>query len=218
MPSKVKVEASTNVVIAVAGVITLVVIIFSLLAGKSLVAKLRSNNNIITQKKRVDSDLSHNLAALTALSNEYNRLGSVKQLVANALPEKADFPALSSSIELMASDAGVKLSSIGTTTTAAVGNSAPSPLDFTVTLAASYDTLKQFLRNFEMSLRPMIINSITINGTSSQLTADLRITTYAQGPVDITPKTADLASAAATTITSQNPSAGKTPELPKETP
>lgn len=201
-------ELKTPTIIAVSAIVTVLVVLLAGTAIRSLVSKLSANNDIISKKRAVQQKLVDNQAALEKLKAEFENIGGEKALILDALPTKPDFTGVSAMIENIASTTGVVVGSV-TQVSDEPSTSEPSRLKIKVQMAGSYEAVKSFLGLLEVSLRPMIVNSVQLSGTSGAMSADLDITTYYQTAFDTTIKTEPIKSAASSaspaTQTSDSP-------------
>lgn len=201
MPADKKSELSTNNLILVVALVSLVVIIITLLLARGLFEQLGLNNRVLAKKTAASRQVKANLDAIPDLISNYEALGSRIQLIENSLPQKPDFPGLLSTLEVMAGTSGVRLSAVteasnptqafsatgaNTTATPAKG---PQSLNFSLETGGSYTNLLSFFRTFEISSRPMRLISLQFKGTSSAIRSTVDMQTHYQGPVDLTPKT-----------------------------
>lgn len=207
-------------------VITAVVVVVAGFSLKSLGGRLLLNNEIIAKKSEAQKQITANLAALDSLKREYEDLGPRRTLIADALPTTPNFPAIVSMTESLSKDSGVKLTNIAPGTDIGAGpvagtvSTGPIAYEYTATIRGGYDSFKEFLRNVELSVRPLAIRLMTITGESNSLNVELTIKTYYQKDFDLNlqrvparPQTGDTASTNTTIINpssanSLNPAAG----------
>ena len=211
-----KIEISTNNYIAAIAVGTTLVVIICAIIGKSLVSSLILNTKLISKKIQANNALETKVENAPKLIEAYNDLGSNKQLIEDSLPNTEDLPQLASITENMAAISGVKLKSLspalaassggtasisggdnglasGTGATsgtpgAAAGPASPKAVEFSVNVTGPYRQIVEFLRNIELSSRPMQVKSSTFRGIENTVTADITITTYYQDKADISDK------------------------------
>lgn len=175
---------------AVAGFLT----VFCLVASFSLFHQLTYQNKVISVKKKAVTQLKANLDARDQLVTKYKQFvsfpqnvlggdpngsgpndGSNAKIVLDALPSKYDFPALTASLEKMANDQHVKISSItGTDDEAnqsqAADGSGTSPVPFEISVEGDYASLKAMVAALDASIRPMQVQKLDIAG--NKLTID----------------------------------------------
>lgn len=179
--------------IAGGSVVTVVVLMISLFVGRGLAAKLSTNNKILTKKRQAEQQLAKNLDAIGQLKTEYASLGPKRDLILDALPTSADFPSIVSTMENISKNAGVSLASV--TPSEETSNGAVNGLQeysFNASITGGYNGFKSFLTNVELSLRPMTITTMKINGSSSELNVEMTLKTYFQGPFDMSLRTVPL--------------------------
>jgi len=136
---------STNRVIALSAIITLIVVVGSGVFAKGLIAQLILSGKVLTKKQAASDTLQRNLDARQALQANYAALGTASSLVLNALPNTPDFSGLSSLMESLSAQSGVQLRSIAPSQTAAptqsgvaaVGSSNTTPSSSSLSQAAT---------------------------------------------------------------------------------
>jgi Tfp pilus assembly protein PilO len=179
-------NVSTTNFIALMLVISLVVVIGGGFAGYSLVKNIVHTKHILDKKTVAKKTLDQNVVAARTLVSEYDAATANKNLLSNALPVEADFPAFANAVEMIAGVSSVKLSGIGTGLS---GSGAPSaetasvvPMPIKLSFTSSYANLSRFLTGLESSARPIHISGITMSGTNQNLSVSLDATTYYQNP------------------------------------
>ncbi|HSH31162.1 MAG TPA: hypothetical protein VK963_00665 [Candidatus Saccharimonadales bacterium] len=211
-------DLSTNNFIMIMVAVSLVAVVLSVIVGRVLVSQILLNNKVISKKVQADNQLKRNIAAVQQLSLEYQQLGSRRGLILNSLPIKADVPGLTSALELIAGTSGLKLKSITPATATAAATPAPAeaaatpatdtassatpaadavagptvapvPYQVSVNVEGNYVSLVKFLRNLELSARPLRVTAVKVGGTSATMTAELELTSYWQAEADLVPKT-----------------------------
>ncbi len=198
-------KANSTTVIA-AGLATFLVV-FSLIASRSLFNQMTYQNRVITEKKKTLTQLEKNLAARDDLVKAYetfesgsqniiggnatggasDRDGSNSKIVLDALPSKYDFPALTASLEKFAAKHGVEIEGIvGVDDEVAQAgqqsstNPEPIPIDFQVSVRGGYPQIQAFIKTFELSIRPMQVSSVEITASSGMVSANITAQTFYQ--------------------------------------
>ena len=159
-------------------------------------------DNVTNSKKVIRS--VDKLRTNEALASVNKPDGSnVFQVVLDGMPTSNDAVALSSSIQskILEPSTGVTIESINVESTGAgdtgeaTGGSASSspssngsfptaqPISFTVTMTGSFEQINNALKSIEKTIRPIDINSMSIQGTDSKLEVTLSCTTYYTEPV-----------------------------------
>jgi hypothetical protein len=117
-----------------------------------------------------------------------DRDGSNSKIILDALPDGYDFPALTSSIEKILGDTGVKVSNITGTDdqinqSANVSSPTPQaisiPFSFTVS-DANYASATQLITRLGQSIRPIQIDTLEITGGADKMTVTVSAHTYYQ--------------------------------------
>jgi hypothetical protein len=110
------------------------------------------------------------------------RDGDNATLVLDALPSKYDFPALASSLERML--AGRSITSISgaddSTNQAGVVGGGPVDMPFAFGIRTTYDSFKQLINDFNVSIRPFYFNTINLRGSNESLSVDASGKTFYQ--------------------------------------
>lgn len=185
---------STMVVMAV---VAAIIVSFSIVISKFMIDQISYNNRVIGAKEDVRDvinenivtadELSKSLSALEASDNLIKAQGSKKNsvVVLDALPSKYDFPAIATSMALLAESTGVTLDNFGgSDNEASAEQDAAEPttteIPFEVTVKGSYGEVQEFIRNLEFSIRSMDIQTIAYGGSDAELEAELEINTFYQ--------------------------------------
>lgn len=154
---------------------------------------LRNNIEIIPKLMNNINALqtNSNLLALRADSND-----TAFNVILDALPTSDDRTALGSSMqEKILAPSSVTLESFdpnysGTTTTTTTaptsGTSdaslamrpAARPLPFSFTISGNYESIQKALKDIERTIRPIVINTVLIQGSDTSLKASLTATTH----------------------------------------
>ena len=199
-------KANTRIVVYVS--IAAFILVFSLVAVKTLVSQAAYQNRVIGAKRVAVNQLKSDISASTQLKASYNAFTSTPQnvlggspggngaqdgnnakIILDALPSTYDFPGLTTSLEnLLTSQSGITIDSItGTDAETTEGgnqsSSEPQPvvIPFTVTVTGSYAGIQNVINAFEHSIRPMQVESLTIDGTdNNNLTMTVSAQTYYQ--------------------------------------
>lgn len=197
-------KANSTMVIATA--LAAFVLVFALVAGKSLINQAAYQNRVIDAKKEALRQLNADLEARDSLEQSYkdfvdddpnvlggtvagtsDRDGDNAKLVLDALPSKYDFPALTTSLEKIIVDQNLKILGIsGTDQEAAQAdkqtspNPEPIPMPFQVQVGGSYASIQSLVDVFMRSIRPFQIQTIELFGDESSMTASITAQTYYQ--------------------------------------
>lgn len=182
------------------------VVIFSLIALKTLLSQAAYQNRVISKKREAVKVLKSDISVSQQLASAYQafqstsnnsiggltdgtgpRDGSNSKIVLDALPSKYDFPALATNVEALVASQGVRLSSItGTDDEVAQmanttsGTPTPVTMPFELSVQGDYEHTKALVLAFERSIRPMHINSISISGSQANLSTSIKAETAYQ--------------------------------------
>lgn len=178
-------KARANVVLFVA--LASFIAVFSLVSSKALLRKRSFEARVITEKEHTLKTLKDNNEAAKQLTTSYKAFndtpdnllggnpsgtgdkdGQNAKLILDALPSQYDFPALTSSIEKMIKSQQGSIEAIsGTDDTVAqstvTDSSKPVEIPFQVDAKSSPDGIKNILKTFDRSIRPMTITKITLS-------------------------------------------------------
>lgn len=211
--------SKANAQMFVAIMVTCFITVFCLIASKSVWSHNVYLAKVISAKQKARTQLSDNLKSYEQLKEAYNDFeskdknaiggsrtgtgdndGPNSKIVLDSLPSTYDFPALASSIEKIITDRGLKVSGITGTDDQVnqesnLSSSSPSPIpipfSFTVD-GANYASLQQVISALQLSIRPIVIDSINITGGGNQMTATVSAHTYYQPSKNIKIKMQDV--------------------------
>jgi Tfp pilus assembly protein PilO len=184
------------------------ILVFSLVATKTLVGQAAYQNRVISKKRAAVNQLKADISATDTLKVSYKAFtdtaqnvlggnphgvtpqdGNNAKIVLDALPSTYDFPGLTTSLEALVAHvgAGVKIDSISGTDDE-VAQSAnqtsvspkPVPIPFTVVVEGDYGAVQNVIKTFESSIRPIQMQKMDITGTKDKLTLNISAQTYYQ--------------------------------------
>lgn len=157
--------------------------------------KLKADINVSKQLNK-DYDKFNNSSSTNLLgapvSGSGQNSGDNAKIVLDALPSVYDFPALATSLQNLLSNQGVTIggisasesssSSDSTTSSSAsatnIGQAISIPFSFDIT--GPYQNIQNVIGVFERSIRPFEIQSITLSGNDSSLSASVTAETFYQ--------------------------------------
>lgn len=197
-----KANSSLVVIAGVAAFLT----VFCLIASKTLISQAAYQNRVLKAKHTAVAQLRSDITASNQLQTAYDAFTSTTQnaiggdphgsgekdgdnakIILDALPSTYDFPALTTSLEKLVNNSGVQINSItGTDDEAAqAANKSsntpqPVPIPFQVIVHGNYQSVQALIGQFEHSIRPFQIHSITISGDQSDLNASIIGQTFYQ--------------------------------------
>lgn len=197
-------KANSTIVIVTS--VAAFVIIFLLVASKTLLGQAMYQNRVATQKKAALVQIKTDITTSKALITSYNTFndtpvniigGSIagsgandgpnSRIVLDALPSSYDFPALVTSLEKVISNRGLTIQSIqGIDDEVAqqVNQSSPTPqsvpVPFQVTVKGNYAAIQTLIGDFQNSVRPFQIQKETISGGEADMTLTITAQTYYQ--------------------------------------
>jgi hypothetical protein len=163
-------------------------------------------NRVITAKKAALTQLKADLDARDSLQKSYNafvaedpnviggsvdgttsRDGDNAKIILDALPSKYDFPALTTSLEKMIDEQGLKITSITGIDEEAVqsvqkATSTPQPviMPFQFQVGGSYQSVQSLLDVMLRSIRPFQIQTMEFSGDEGNMNATIAAQTFFQ--------------------------------------
>ena len=195
-----------NSTMVVATTVAAFVLVFALVAGKSLSSQLAYQNRVLSAKKTALKQLKADLEARDSLQQSYKTFvasspnvlggdpkgaadkdGDNAKLILDALPSKYDFPALTTSLEKIIIGQNLKILGIsGTDDEAAQADKQTSPdpqpaaMPFQVQVSGSYTSIQSLIGVFLTSIRPFQIQTMELSGDESSMVATITAQTFYQ--------------------------------------
>ena len=182
------------------------VVIFSLVASKSLISQLSYQNRLASAQQTALNQIKTDLNAENSLVNSYHTFvgsstniiggssttggsnsGDNGQIVLDALPSKYDFPAMITSVNNLLTTSGVSVTSMSGTdeqlaqqANQTSADPSPVPMVFQFTVTGSYQNMQTLFNTLQNSIRPFQFQSAQIqastDSTSHQTTLTLSVT------------------------------------------
>jgi len=198
--------SKANSTMVIATTVAAFVVVFTLIAGKSLLSQSAYQGRVIDAKKTALKTLKSDLAARDKLQESYNDFvaqnpniiggtpdgtgtqdGDNASIILDALPSRYDFPALTTSLEKLITSQNLKIISIsGTDDEVAQGANATSPnplpvaIPFQVEVNGSYQSVQNLVDVFLRSIRPFQIQTMELTGEPSAMQMRIQAQTYYQ--------------------------------------
>lgn len=195
-----KAQAMSVSIVAVA----VFVAVFSLVSTKSLWTQRSYQARVIDKKRIADKQLKDNVTSVQDLVQSYQQFvgattniiggnpagtgekdGDNARLILDALPSKYDFPALTTSLEKVITDKGLKIESITGTDdevnqAAAKSEAEPQPvaMPFQISVTGSYASVQDVLTSLEKSIRPFKSKKLVLKSGTGAITLTLDSQTY----------------------------------------
>jgi Tfp pilus assembly protein PilO len=197
-------QANSRVVIATS--VAAFVVVFSLVATKTLVSQAAYQNHVISHKKTAVKQLKADIEATSKLKTAYSAFldtsqniiggdpagsgekdGDNAKIVLDALPSSYDYPALTASIEKLVSTQKLAFASftgtddeVAQSTNLVSGTPQPVPMPFELVVTGDYNSIQGLVNELEHSIRPFQVQSIDISGDQGALKADIAAQTFYQ--------------------------------------
>jgi len=198
--------SKANSTILIATTLAAFVLVFALIAGKSLLGQSAYQGRVIDAKKTALKTLKDDLAARDKLQESYNSFvaqnpnaiggtpdgtgpqdGDNASIILDALPSRYDFPALTTSLEKLITSQNLKIVSINGTddeVTQSANSTSPNPqpiaIPFQVEVNGSYQSVQNLVDVFLRSIQPFQIQTMELTGESSGMLMRIQAQTYYQ--------------------------------------
>lgn len=179
---------STSNLIALAILVGILSVVIALIIGRMLVSSMMLNARVIGKKSTASKQISANYDNLKKLQDEYNSLGATRETITTALPTKPSLPQLWAMMENLGTSSGVStgsVTSVATSDAEAPAGGTVQQLPINVSVQGSYAAVQDYLKNIELSTRPLRVTNVTLSGTNNTVQANLTIVTYYQGAADL---------------------------------
>lgn len=191
-----------NTVILYSAAATVAIIAFAIVATNTLAKTISYQRKVISARDKASSQLASNIKAVDTIMQAYQTFESAKEsvigtadknpkIILDALPSKYDFPALTTSLEALVKNSGLKLgaiSGVDNETTAVQSSVNPQPIEITFEISATgaLDNVKILIDLIERSIRPIKISSIALNAAgSSDVQVSISAMTYYQPEMEL---------------------------------
>lgn len=181
------------------------VVVFSLVASRSLLSQRSYQSRVIKEKEKAAAQLKENVTAVESLTASYaafvnssenvlggnpagtgDRDGDNARIILDALPSKYDFPALASSLEKILTENSFGIEVISGTDdeinqqNMESPNPAPVEMPFQITVTGSYDSMEKLVSILQRSIRPIQIQTLEFSGSDSAIRLNMNAKTYYQ--------------------------------------
>ena len=198
------INKSNSTIVGIAGGAAFI-IVFCLVASKSLISQELYQARVIKSKNAAISQVKQDIIASGQLTNNYQTFiaqnpnliggnangdtgqdGNNAKITLDALPSTYDFPALTTSIASMVSGEGLTVNGItsadlsATVLSTPTGSPSPIPIPFSVNVEGTYSQIQSLITVFENSIRPIKILKIDISGNQTSISASISAQTYFQ--------------------------------------
>jgi Tfp pilus assembly protein PilO len=178
----------SNHIVFIAVTVAAVVVVIALVVLNFLWKQEVYNRHILAAKNKTATTLQQNISNVKNLEGTLSSLNVSdvdQQKILDALPASYDYPALASEFDNLANYSGVSLQgSIGQDQSASAiapsSNPSPVPIALTLNVNGSYKSVQDFIKNLELSTRPVVIQSVQLTGTNNNLQAQITANTYYQ--------------------------------------
>ncbi len=184
------------------------IFVFSIFAAKSLISQSFYQSRVISEKEKALSQINDNKKAVEELEKSFNAFQSEQlnilggdpdgtgpidgrnaKIVLDALPNKYDYPALSSSFEKILKEGGYEIGSIGGTEDVSLsannlptGTTTTYEIPYSFSVSSDVEGMKKLLETIEKSIRPMYVDNFQFQVGESILQARIGLHTYFTQP------------------------------------
>ena len=198
------INKSNSTIVATAAVAAFIVV-FCIVASRALVSQELYQSRVISKKNAVLNQIKTDITVAHQLKSSYENFisenpniiggnnsgdtgvnGNNAKIVLDALPSSYDFPALATSLAAMITSQGLEVNSITGTDESATLPTKPSsspastPIPFSIGVNGSYQQVQSLVSEFENSIRPFHILSVTLTAGKNSLSATINAETYFQ--------------------------------------
>ena len=173
-----------------------------IMLGYNFIQTITYNNKVIDEKNKTNKILKDNIVTIPELKDNVNKLQANQnlnalradpedtafQVVIDALPTVDDRTALAASLqEKILARSGVVIEQVTVTDSGGVVDTTDSEglahmeaqtITFSFTIDGNYASIAGAIRDIERTIRPITIDSLTVQGTESSLQAIVNATTF----------------------------------------
>lgn len=198
-----KLDSTTRNYLIIMGLVSVGIIVFGGYMIYRLTTQYIYQSNLNKAQDQLIASLVTKQKNLQALKPNFEAINSKgangisdAQLILRAVPTTQDYENLLATLEKIGQDSGVKVTNVsstsGTTSSTAVSGTAGTGFPFTVNVEGSYSAILEFLKKTENSARVINFNSMSLNGDTGKVTANLTMTTYYKPDANINSTTVPL--------------------------
>lgn len=175
-----------------------VIVSFTIVSSQAFISQALYQNKVIGNRQDAVDQLNRNLESVESLKSAYTGFDNAKEsvlknpneknsdVILDALPGRYDFPKLAAGIEAILTAGNFEINSIsGTDNVVSAAQSSPNPqpidIPFQVSITGNYGSLKKLISDFERTIRPIYILTMTISGEEDKdMTMNIDAKTYYQ--------------------------------------
>lgn len=174
--------------------------IFCVITGHALLSKMSFQSRVISADTSARNQLQKDVSAANKLQNSYQSFNIAStnllktpvtgvdndnaKIILDALPSSYDYPALTSSLEALLNNQGVKIDGIGGSdqsgSVSTSPNSQPIAMPFTFNVDGPYQNIQNVITEFQKSIRPFQFQTLNLSGDQSDVNLDATAQTYFQ--------------------------------------
>jgi len=191
-------DVSTRNYLIVSGAVVFAIVLVGALSIYWLGGRYVHQSNLNKAQDQLISSLIKKQKDLQALKPNFDAINakgangiSDAELILRAVPTTQDYESLIAILEQMGKESGVKVTNItqqnatqptqnqqSSQSGSDVKTAGATPFVFTVNVEGTYTAILDFLKKTENSARVINFNSMDINGSTGNITANLTMTTY----------------------------------------
>lgn len=196
----------TNSRLMITVCVAVALVVFSLVAAKTLWSQAAYQNRVISAKREAVKQLEEDIKIVKELQPSYQAFigtstniiggnstgigpqdGDNAKIVLDALPSRYDFPGLTTDIEQLVVGQGVAMSSImgvddelAQSGNASSGTPKPVEMPFNFSAQGDYTQTQQVIQALERSIRPVKVQTIDLKSGEGKITTTISAVSYYQ--------------------------------------
>lgn len=193
-------DVSTRNYLIISGAVVFLIVLVGAFSIYWLGGRYINQSNLNKAQDQLISSLVKKQKDLQALKPNFDAINakgangiSDAELILRAVPTAQDYESLIAILEQMGKESGVKVTNITqqnatqssqaqqspqSQSSSDVNTAGATPFVFTVNVEGTYTAILDFLKKTENSARVINFNSMDINGSTGNITANLTMTTY----------------------------------------
>jgi Tfp pilus assembly protein PilO len=197
----------TNSRIVAYAAVAAFMVVFALVASKTLISEASYQNKVINAKRTAVNQLKTDIQQTSNLSSAYQAFvntpqnvlggnpnsntgpqdGDNAKVVLDALPSQYDWPALLTSLDFFLKSKNVQIQSVGgtdeevaQTANQSSGDPKTVSMPFQISVNGNYRQIQALINEFNVSIRPFQIETMQLSGDQANMTLTLSAQTFYQ--------------------------------------
>jgi len=190
-----KLDSTTRNYLIIMGLVSAGIVVFGGYMIYRLTTQYIYQSNVNKAQDQLIASLITKQKNLQALKPNFEAINSKgangisdAQLILRAVPTTQDYENLLATLEKIGQDSGVKVTNVSQSSSSTSGSDATNDtavsgatatgFPFTVNVEGSYSAILEFLKKTENSARVINFNSMSLNGDTGKISANLTMTTF----------------------------------------